>query len=268
VIVDAHSHLDAFSDEELPAVLDDARAAGIELIVTVGMDSATSARGVAIADAQEMVYAAVGLHPWMAQDHPDGAPLDELEALAADPKVVAIGEIGLDHVNNLWLDLSYEDPELRAHQGVVFREQLRLAKRLGLPVILHSRGAHPAITKILREEGMETVGGLIQFQDGTAQDVQDYLDVNFHFTIGASVTYPEGAEAWHEVVRTIPDEAVCLETDAPWLPYHGREPARSAPSDLRPIGEIVAGVRGSQADGFFSLTSANALRALPGVRVA
>lgn len=265
MIVDAHSHLDAFTDEELPTVLAEATTAGVELIVTVGMDLGTSARGVAIAGAQEMVFAAVGLHPWMAQGHPDGAPVEELEALAADGRVVAIGEIGLDYVDNLWLKLSYEDPELRAIQEVVFRDQLRLARRLNLPVILHSRGAHKAITRILREEGMDAVGGCIQFQDGTPEDVRDYVALGFSFTVGASVTYRDESGEWHETVRGIPDDALLLETDAPWLPYFGREPARSAPADLVPIGELVAGVRGSAAADLFSLTTANAMRALPGV---
>ena len=222
----------------------------------------------AIAAAEEMVFAAVGLHPWMAQDHPDGAPVDELEALAADGKVVAIGEIGLDYVDNLWLKLSYEDPELRAIQERVFRDQLRLARRLDLPVILHSRGAHSAITRILREEGMEAVGGLIQFQDGNRGDVEDYVALGFGFTVGASVTYPDRAADWHDTVRAVPDSALLLETDAPWLPYFGREPARSAPADLMPIGEAVAQLRGIELAELFSLTTANALRALPGVGAA
>ncbi len=121
---DAHCHLDALSAEELSSALDGAAAVGIELLVTVGMDLATSARAVDIAEAHDGVVAAVGLHPWMAQDHPDGPPVEGLKELARSGSVVALGEIGLDFVENKWLGLSYDDPELQRVQQEAFRSQL------------------------------------------------------------------------------------------------------------------------------------------------
>lgn len=265
MIVDAHCHLDAYGDEELPAVLADARTAGAELIITVGMDLPTSSRGAAIAAREEMVFAAVGLHPWMVQDHPEGAPVVELEALVRRGNVVAIGEIGLDFVGNSWLDLSYEDSALRRAQEVVFRDQLRLAKRLELPVILHSRGAHATTTHILREERIESVGGCIQFSEGTTDDVQAYVALGFGFTVGSSVTFSDGADAWHATVREIPVEALLLESDAPWLPYFGHASGRSTPADVVTIGEAVARVRGANPVDVFSAVARNVRRILPGV---
>src|SRR6185295_9506705 len=135
---DAHCHLDALSPDELASGLYEARESGIGLMVTVGMDVETSTKAVAIAEAQDGVVAAVGLHPWMAQDHPEGPPVDALRELAGSDRVVALGEIGLDFVENKWLKLSYDDPELQRIQQEVFRSQLVLAKELGLPVIIHS----------------------------------------------------------------------------------------------------------------------------------
>ncbi len=98
--------------------------------------------------------------------------------------------------------------------------------------------------------------------------MEDYAALGFGFTVGASVTYPDRDEDWHDTVRAVPDSALLLETDAPWLPYFGREPARSTPADLLPIGQAVARVRGIELAELFSLTTANALRALPGVGAA
>ncbi len=261
-IADAHSHLDAFAPEELQGVLARARSAGVELIVTVGMDRETSAAGIAIADSEDMVFAAVGLHPWMAQDYPEGAPVDELRALARHPKVVALGEIGLDFVDNSWRGLSYADPELRRMQETVFRQQLRLARSLDLPVILHSRGAHEAVTRILGEEGIAAVGGCVQFFEGDADDVARYVGLGFTFSVGSSLTYPD-SDGWHEAVRAVPADALLLESDAPWLPYSGKDSGRSAPDDLAVIGKVVAEVRGADPAELFAVTAANLRRALP-----
>src|SRR4051794_6336767 len=95
-LAEAHCHLDALSPEELESGLRDARAAGVVRLVSVGMDVDTSARGVEIAEAEDGVFAGVGLHPWLAQDHPHGPPVDELRDLARSDRVVALGEIGLD----------------------------------------------------------------------------------------------------------------------------------------------------------------------------
>ena len=214
MIADAHSHLDKFRPEELEAVLSDARSAGIELMVTVGMDSETSAGGVAIANAEDDVYAAVGLHPWLAQDYRQGIRIDELRALAARPRVVAIGEIGLDFVENKFTGLSYRDPELRRIQEVAFREQLRLARTLALPVILHSKGAHDVVTRILEDEGMDSVGGCLQFFEGTPDDVARYVELGFSFSVGSSVTFGDPG-GWYDTVRTVPADRVAARIRRP-----------------------------------------------------
>ncbi len=268
MIADAHVHLDAYSPDELRDVLSEAASSGVELIVTVGMDAASSAAGLAIAQSEPNVYAAVGLHPWNAQDYPSGAPIGELRELATRPKVVAIGEIGLDFLNNLFLDLSYDDPDLRATQERVFREQLRLAVELELPVIVHSRGgAHETTARVLEEEGVACVGGCIQFFEGTPDDVARYVALGFTFTVGSSVTFADPG-GWCETVRAVPGDALLLETDAPYLPYAGREPARSTPADVRRIGETVAQLRGVDATEVFSASITNLRRALPRIGAA
>ena len=261
MIADAHNHLDAFSPAELQIVLTDARSAGVELMVTVGMDCETSANGVAIAQEEDTVYAAVGLHPWLAQDYPQGAPADELREVALRPGVVAIGEIGLDFVDNKFLNLSYRDPELQRIQEAAFRQQLRLANSLELPVILHSRGAHETVTRILGEEGIASVGGCVQFFEGTPDDVARYVELGFTFSVGSSVTFPDPG-GWYDTVRAVPADALLLETDAPYLPYAGKEPDRSAPDDLQLIGEVVAQLRGDAPADVFAASVDNLRRAL------
>src|SRR5439155_4954403 len=156
-------HLESLDASHLGPVLARATDVGVNRIVTVGMDGESSAKGLAIAASRPTVSAAVGVHPWRAQDYPEGAPIDDLTAIAASQKVVAIGEIGLDFIDNIAIGLSYSDPNLRLIQERVFRDQLRLAKTLRLPVIVHSRGAHHRVKRILAEERMDVVGGCIQF---------------------------------------------------------------------------------------------------------
>ena len=267
MIADAHSHLDALSADELETALGEAAEAGVAPMVTVGMDCESSANGLAIATSHEPVFSAVGLHPWMAQDYPEGAPIEELRALALRPKVVAIGEIGLDFVENIWRQLSYRDPELRRIQELAFRQQLRLAKELELGVILHSRGAHDAIARIFAEEEMQSVGGCIQFLEGDPDDVARYVELGFTFSIGSNVTFPDPG-GWHDAVRAIPDDALLLESDAPWLPYSGKDSGRGTPADVSLIGEKVAQIRGADPEELFARSAANLRRALPRIGTA
>ena len=261
---DAHCHLDALSVDELSSALSGARGTGIGLMVTVGMDLETSTRAVDIAEAHDGVVAAVGLHPWMAQDHPEGPPVEGFRELARSGAIVALGEIGLDFVENKWLKLSYDDPELQRVQEEAFRSQLVLAKELSLPVIIHSCGAHDAVTRILAEEEMGRLGGCVQFFEGSPEDVERYVDLNFTFSIGSSVTYPDPG-GWYDTVRSIPDEALLLETDAPWLPYDGAGRPRSVPADLMLVGEAVARIRGADLEDVFARSAENLRRALPAI---
>lgn len=244
-IADSHCHLDALSAEEFEIAMAQARASGVDLLITVGMDVKTSTRAVEIAEENDDIFAGIGLHPWLVQDH-EGPPLEDLRSLAeTSPSVVAIGEIGLDFVDNSWLDLSYDDPKLRRDQEVAFREQLVLARQLNLPVILHSRGAHRTVTEILREEGMGSVGGCVQFFEGNSEDVERYLELGFHFSVGASVTFSDPG-GWYDTVRAIPDSALMIESDAPWLPFAGKDSERSTPADLVHIVDAIAEIRAQE----------------------
>ena len=258
-IADSHCHLDALEPDEFDRALSEARAVGVDLLVTVGMDVETSTRAVQIAHDQDGVFAAVGLHPWLVQDH-DGAPIADLQSLVeASPEVVAIGEIGLDFVDNSWLGLSYRDPDLRAGQQDAFRAQLALARDSGLPVVLHSRGAHRTVTEILADEGMAAVGGCVQFFEGDSEDIDRYLDLGFSFSIGASVTFDDPG-GWYDTVRSIPDSALMIESDAPWLPYAGRSGERSGPADLTVIVDALAGIRGQDPADVFRVSRENCSR--------
>lgn len=263
-IADSHCHLDALDPKEFETAMSQAEASGIDLLVTVGMDVKTSTVAVEIAEGHSGIFAGVGLHPWLVQDH-DGPPLDDLRILAeSSPSVVAIGEIGLDFVDNSWLDLSYLDPELRRGQQEAFRKQLALARELNLPVILHSRGAHRAVTEILTQEGMDAVGGCVQFFEGDGEDVERYLELGFHFSVGASVTFSDPG-GWYDTVRAIPDSALMIESDAPWLPFAGKDRDRSTPADLVSIVDAIAEIRAQEPAEIFRISRENCIRGFPGV---
>ena len=231
---DAHCHLDALSAEELSSALD-ARDGGGHRAHGDGRDGPRDVgpRAVDIAEAR-------GRRRRGASACTRGWPRITRRArrsrgckeLARSGSVVAIGEIGLDFVENTWLQPLLRRPGAPAHPGGgVPVASSSLAQELELPVIIHSCGAHDAVTRILAEEGMGRLGGCVQFFEGTPEDVERYVELNFTFSIGSSVTYPDPG-GWYDTVRSIPDEALLLETDAPWLPYDGAGATRSVPADL------------------------------------
>jgi TatD DNase family protein len=171
--VDSHLHLDFFEPHEVAKALTRARAAGVDATITVGMDLPRSARGIELADAHDGVFAAVGIHPWCADAYADAVPLDELAALARHPRVVAIGEVGLDFVDNLATGASYAGREARAVQEACLRAQIGLAAELDLPLIVHSRGAHDAVLRLLDEVPCRAA---IQFFEGDAAVVRRYVE--------------------------------------------------------------------------------------------
>ena len=119
-----------------------------------------------------------------------------------------------------------------------------------------------SVTRILAEEGIDAVGGCVQFFEGTPDDVARYAALGFTFTIGSSVTFPDPG-GWYDAVRAVPADALLLESDAPYLPYRGREPSRSAPHDVRELAEAVAQIRGDTPAEIFAASVENLRRVLP-----
>lgn len=216
-VIDSHCHLDmANYSEDLDIVIGRAFKHGVKGIVTIGIDLNSSLTAVQIARQNQSVRAAVGVHPHDADSATDEilTRLADL-ALEAPDEVVGYGEIGLDYVKQ------YADPEI---QRTVFRKQLRLAKELKLPVIIHDREAHDDCLDMIREEGPFDAGGIMHCFSGNIEFARKVIDCNFHISIPGIVTYKK-ADQMQEVAATIPEDRLLVETDGPFLtpvPYRGR----------------------------------------------
>ncbi len=243
MLTDAHVHLDRYPPAEVPRVLDRARAAGVEWMVTVGMDPPSSEKAVGLAHTHGGVLAAVGVHPWMvpADLPPDAA--DAIHALATASGVVAIGEVGLDFVENLFLGIDHRpDPSSRQAQEAAFCRQLEIAVDLGLPLNVHCRGAYPQLVAILAEARPARCRGVVHNFDGDPQALRSLLDLGFYVSFGGALTYP-GAAALRRVARVVPLDAVLIETDAPYMPLHGDPAPSNEPANVSAIARALARVR-------------------------
>jgi TatD DNase family protein len=234
VLFDTHAHLH-FPEfaEDLPVVLERARAAGVTRMLTVGTDVETSQAAIALAAREPDVWAAVGVHPHDAADAGEAA-LGDIERLAGEPRVVAVGEIGLD----LFRNLSPRDAQER-----VFRRLLGAAHRVRKPVLVHCRDAHAAVLDILTEERVSDVGGIMHCFSGDVAIARRCLDLGLLISLAGPVTYPN-ARALPEVARFVPADRLVIETDCPFLPPQGYRGKRNEPAYLALTAGRVAEVRG------------------------
>ncbi len=233
-LFDTHAHLHdpAFAGDRT-AVLGRARAAGVARILTVGTDPESAAEAVALAAVEPDVWAAVGIHPHDAAKA-DEAALERIAALARAPRVVAVGEIGLDYYRNL----SPRDVQQR-----VLRWQLGLAREVGKPVLLHCREAHADLLAALEGEGVRGVGGIMHCFSGDLDIARRCLDLGLLVSIAGPVTYPN-ARRLGEVVRTLGLEPLVIETDCPYLPPQPWRGTRNEPAYLPETAARVAALCG------------------------
>jgi TatD DNase family protein len=275
--IDTHCHLDApeYGPDHALGLQgrEQARALGVGLCVypAVARFDFDSVR--LLANQTGDAYA-LGIHPLFvprAQDSDLQALADALERHAGDPRLVAVGEIGLDFfVPQLCT------PGMRERQWRFYREQLRLAQRHGLPVILHLRRSVDWLLKGLREmaaRGRPVAGGIAHAFNGSAQQAQAFLSLGFKLGFGGATTF-DAARQLRQLFATLPPEALVLETDAPDIPPQwlyvsaaeraaGRPQGVNSPAELPRIGAALAGLRGLSAEALADLSTANALVALP-----
>jgi len=243
-VIDSHCHPQmAHYDADRDVVLRRALESGVGMIC-VGVDAESSRQAIALAHRYEGLYASVGLHP---NDNLDEQYDQSVyRDLAADPKVVAIGEIGLDYYRTT-------EPERRAFQKERFREQLQLARELRKPVIIHCRDAHADMRELLAaHEGLK---GVIHSFTGTKADALHYIEAGMHIGFNGIVTF---ARQYDEALRVVPAGRLLLETDAPYLtpePFRGK---RNEPVYILETAKIIAEVRGESADGVLEETTQNA----------
>ena len=254
-LIDSHAHLDGekFADD-CAAVVERALAAGVVKIITMGDSLESSARSVALTEEFESVYAAVGIHPEEAQPM-TAATDDQLAAWAAQEKVVAIGEIGLDYY---W----EKDEEKRALQRAIFVRQLDLARQLKLPVCIHDREAHGDMMKILKTEG-RGLRGVLHCYSGSWEMAAELLKGDWYFGIDGPLTYKNAAKL-PEIVQRLPAERILVETDSPYLspmPFRGK---RNEPAHVLYVAKKAAELRGESLEDFARATRENT-RALYGI---
>jgi TatD DNase family protein len=242
--VDSHCHLDSI--EDVDGVLERARAAGVGEMVTVGTDIETSNRCIEIAASAAGVWATVGVHPYDAKDFGE-RELEEVRRLAGSPKVVAIGEVGLDYFR----EYSPRDAQHRA-----FRAQIRAAKDLGKTLVLHIRDALADAFEVLAGEGPPERLVFHCFSGG-ADEARRAVELGGHVSFAGNVSY-RNAETLREAARAVPLDRLLVETDSPYLapvPHRGKP---NEPALVVDVGAALATATGRSLEEIGAATSANA----------
>lgn len=231
-MIDAHAHLtDARLAGDIVAVIARAEAAGVRRILTCGEDVASSRAALALANAHPALRVAVGIHPHRAVSL-DAAALAALRELATDPRVVAIGEIGIDHSGR---------SAAPAVQEQAFLAQLDLADELGLPVVVHVRDAGAAVRVMLA--GRRLRGQLHCYSEGAAE-IPAWLDLGFCISFAGTVTFKANT-ALRAAAAAVPSDRILVETDAPYLAPEPRRGSRNEPALIGATYAAVAGARGT-----------------------
>jgi TatD DNase family protein len=248
-LFDTHAHLH-FPDyaDDLDAVLERARGAGVRGMVTIGTDRESNQAVVEMARRVPDVWATVGIHPHDAGDAVE-ADFAEMEKLArSEAKVVGFGEMGLDFFRNL------SPPEA---QREVFRRQISMARELGKPLVIHCRDAHDETLAILAEERAREVGGVMHCFSGDVQIARRCLDLGLFISLAGPVTY-KNARALPEVARFVPEDRLVVETDCPYLPPTPHRGKRNEPAYVALTAAFVAGLRGVTSEALGAAVTANA----------
>ncbi len=245
---DTHCHLnhpDLYA--EWQAVLYRAQQSGVQRLILIGYDLESSRRAVELSEQSHMLYAAVGIHPHDAAQY-NSESLPTLCELAAHPRVVAIGEIGLDFYRNL---------SPREAQYEAFHAQMQLALSLNLPVVIHCREAYEEVLSVLSR--YPDVRGVLHCFSGTAEQAQRGLELGYYLGIGGVVSF-KSADLLRAIVQGMPRDRLLLETDAPYLAPHPYRGKRNEPAYLPLIAQQVAALWNAPLEQLSEITEANAQR--------
>lgn len=248
MLIDSHCHLDYFTEAERPDVIARARAAGVAEMVTIGTGMAQSRAAIAMAEADGAVWACVGVHPHNAGGE-GGVPTPEaIAALTAHPKVIGIGESGLDY---------FYDKAPREVQKANFRAHIRAAQATGLPLAIHARDADEDIAAMLEEAHAERpFAFLLHCFSSGRRLAERALALGGHVSFSGILTFPKSAEL-REIARDIPPERLLVETDSPYLapvPFRGK---RNEPAHTVHTARVLAEAKGIGMAALEDLTTAN-----------
>ncbi len=261
MLIDTHCHLDAAEfDADRDEVAEQAREAGVQMIVVPAVESANFQKVIALSRQHPYCCYALGMHP-MYVENASPSHIKELsdiveQTLSGENKLVAIGEIGLDFF--VTQENKQQNQEI---QEYFFSEQLNIAKKFDLPVILHVRRAVDEVLKYLRRSKVR--GGIAHAFNGSPQQAQEFIKLGFKLGFGGAMTYTRALKI-RELAKTLPIESIVLETDAPdippeWLGTKGR----NSPKELLKIAQILADLRGISYAQIIEITSKNSVQVLP-----
>jgi TatD DNase family protein len=246
VLGDAHTHLDQYAPGEIPGIIERATEAGLGFIICAGTTVESTRACIEMSQQHEIFYAGVGIHPMEARSPIDESAYSNLEAMAREnPKVICISEIGLDFL-----------PESPDHevQDQVFREQVRLARSLKLPIIFHSRESHYEVFRVLREENAGDVGGAMHYFQGDEATAREAIDCGFFISLARPLTrLPE----LQEVARVIPLEHIVLETDAFPQPFKKYRHNWTEPRHVLEVAQKLAEIKGTTVEEVARVTTSN-----------
>ncbi|MFW7385985.1 TatD family hydrolase [Vagococcus fluvialis] len=248
MIFDTHTHLNVeqFKDE-IPEVMERARELGVSEMAVVGFDTPTIEKSLELSHTYENIYSIIGWHPTEAGSYTKEIET-KLQQQLEDERVVALGEIGLDYY---WM----EDP--KEVQDKVFRRQIAIAKEIKLPISIHTRDAIEDTYKILKEEKIHNIGGIMHSFSGDAEWAKRFLDLGMHISFSGVVTFKKAFEV-HEAASFVPLDKLLVETDAPYLapmPYRGK---RNEPGYTRYVVEKIAELRNLPFEEVAKITQENA----------
>lgn len=250
MLFDSHAHLDDNRfDADRDEAIQRAEQNGVTGIINIGADMASSARSVELAARHSGIYAAVGIHPHDAKDATDGDYEKIAQWAAREPKVVAIGEIGLDY---------YYDWSPRDVQQTVFIRQIDVARQVGKPIIIHDRDAHGDLLAIVKKEA-QGMTGVFHCFSGSLEMAQEVIKLGFYVSIAGPVTFEKSAKL-KEIASAVPLDRLLVETDSPYLtpnPYRGR---RNEPAHVRFVAEEIACLRNLPLEVVAKATTANVRR--------
>lgn len=249
-MIETHAHLDFPDfDSDRADVFERAFQAGVHTIINIGTDFPSCDRVLEIAERFPNAYAVLGIHPHDASSWEGEKSAARLESLARHPKVVGIGEIGLDY---------YRDRSPRDRQRSAFVDQIGVARKLGLPIVIHNRDAFPDIFDVLVETEAWRVGGVMHCFSENAEAAQRTIDLGFHLSVNGILTYKNSTMA--DVGRTVRLDRILLETDCPFLtpvPHRGK---RNEPAHVPLVAAKLAELRGCTVAEIERVTDENANR--------
>lgn len=247
MFVDTHTHLDfdAF-DEDREKVIQRAIENQVLAIITIGTDLETSKQAILLAEKYASIYASVGIHPSDCAGAKD-KDFDFIKELAAHEKVVAIGEIGLDYYH------MHAEKEIQAK---AFEKQIRIARELNLPMIIHNRDSHTDMLEILNNEGIKEIGGVMHSFSGDLDFLDKIIALNMHVSFTGNITFKKSTS--NELVKKAPVENMLLETDCPFLtpvPLRGK---RNEPAFIVHTAKKIAEIKEIELELLGKITSENA----------